>query len=1701
MAADSTISIEIELQKALRKLDELQKAFDKQNELINQASRAASRFERVIRTAMTSATKAVKGALNVFLNLRTAVVGIASAFAAREFVNFGANYERQISKLNALTRATETEQLRLRKAIREVGSTTAFTATQAAEAANVLAALGRTSTQISKELGVVVKVAGATGTAIETVSEAVAAQMNVFGESAEQVGNIFAAAYSTSAANVEKLQTALGQVGPVAKAAGLDLTQTAGAISFLVDRGFRAEAAGTALRGVLVRLIDPAKTVLTEFDKLGVSFEEIQQLSFQDQMQKIADQLGNVSSQAERNRILTTIFGVEALAAANNFINALSEGNRVIDTQAEKLKQATDAAGLYGQITSDLRGAIDNLIAAVEDKLLTAFQTLEPLIKNIVKDLTDSVNALTTEQIIQSVANIGRALLTIAEEFYNAVRLAINSLSQFINSAQFQEVIALAARALSSLGFTSVEEDLARQKLVFDQALAEYRAARYELEQAQAAMGAGPNQTDDQRRRMQLMLASQQLQVDALQEVMVEEHRRYLLMESQAAKAKELYDLIGDQSDFFAASNQKLDEGEQKLLAQVAAMRALKDAAEEVPTPPTPSAGTPAAPTTPIDQQLIQQQNAYAAAQVSMQVLLDLGEKEKVQKQEISDLLIGINKRGVERTKTEQIIAEYEAEIAAVMLNENYTLSDKNKIVNALTEAKERELAASKEKLTIEQAITDELVNQLGFNSQIAGTAVSGYFSAGPNAGRAAQIGTAYTTAGGGPMGFANAALAAVMSNEKVASAIEEQFTILFDVLDPIIDVLADLQSAINRLISALLEGAGNIIENFADVLELGPNGYFGSGEFTRQIESIFSSSSSSKPSASDRAIAQASANLFTVTEESSSASELQPKINQLLSQVEQTDLGAVLLEYSTLLQNSIDNIEASKADVVMNIRTGSGITMEMTYEEFQSYIQPIQNRDLIEETFQKEFNRIDGEIQKLEDKAATVIASVISAVVANSTSTLNEIQQSAEDELAAIEFQELSAREQIEFRHQETLATIEQQRVLANLIEDETQRNSLLTAANNAEAETIRLKVKQLEQLEREQILLQSQNAESTLQTILLNFESTMEGIGSLVESIFDQVTDLLMSEFNLAPAQEQLEVASKNYGDLLAAALDPDATEDNIKEFQQFVNEYLKAARDVYKSSSTFQAIFESVLNDLTALGVSSGFNLTTSAVTGATSEIQDFIDATEDLDEGLRNTLTSVISDLTNLGEIFQAQLLEFIYSPTGMGIPLVITDDDIKPVLSGTIEFQFTESDIDKNIKLVDENGNLLKLDFTEAASFTANISGFYSQDLDTYPNATQTEESNFEATVSGFYSQDPSNYPNATNIQSAHFVANTSGWRPYDGTATFTAYNGTSQGWKNYSGTAIFNSSFTGDWDSITNNSASAQINVGVDFDDSPIGEAFEFLTTSVNSVVNDFSDAIITTMTTSLDRIGDELMKFEMLGKYGFYFERTQDPIDVRGGTGTKVISTISDQFYQPVKNEAFSNDNTLVPAYTQQYGNIAGTNPFNVVYQIVSNGDIRSEYYSELEDAKAKAGNIIWHEFNSGFFKLFTYNFEMTQDDLSKYVSFATGGLVMDHRDTIPAMLSAGEYIMSPETVKRFGVHSMNRINSGDSAALAATSDPELKRLLAELIVAVRESETEVNVYTDMEGQAKAAISEFRSELKERTRRQGENYVPVKYI
>ena len=71
-----------------------------------------------------------------------------------------------------------------------------------------------------------------------------------------------------------------------------------------------------------------------------------------------------------------------------------------------------------------------------------------------------------------------------------------------------------------------------------------------------------------------------------------------------------------------------------------------------------------------------------------------------------------------------------------------------------------------------------------------------------------------------------------------------------------------------------------------------------------------------------------------------------------------------------------------------------------------------------------------------------------------------------------------------------------------------------------------------------------------------------------------------------------------------------------------------------------------------------------------------------------------------------------------------------------------------------------------------------------------------------------------------------------------------------------------------------------------------------------------------------------------------------------------------------------------------------------------------------------------------------------------------------------------------------------MFRSKTGGEIISDISTDGELKGLVRELISAVKESDTEVNVYTDLEGQVEAQVEDFRAEIKERLNREQKVFV-----
>jgi len=902
-----------------------------------------------------------------------------------------------------------------------------------------------------------------------------------------------------------------------------------------------------------------------------------------------------------------------------------------------------------------------------------------------------------------------------------------------------------------------------------------------------------------------------------------------------------------------------------------------------------------------------------------------------------------------------------------------------NKLLESNIQKRKTELQQNKENLTYLEQATNYLKEQFGLTDRTAGAIVSGVSAAGPNASRAMFIAQSKSPE--------EAAAKLILSNEKVAAAIEEYFTILFDTLDPFIDILADLQNAINRLVKALVEGVGNAIERNLDAIGLGPDSYYGGGGFTRDIEALGGAAGGgSRPTNAEQAVLAAISSLDSLTSDRSAV------VQNLIATAEASgDIQATIIAFRDSVDALINQIGVNYAatygdspDFMESFANAAQMLENMiqrgTYSSYQDFVEnynPIMTGPEGSETL-----REDSAILLAVANAEIAIEELVGGIAGSSTdisegfeAVSDKIFETAEEQIRSIRFQQLSAEEQIETLHEQAMAALESQKALLSLIESEERRAELLgqiEAAEEKQLELYNLQISELQKLneerEREANLLALQNIESGLQALLRDFERTIENIADLVQGLFDQVNELLFSDFNLASPQDAFALAQQTYESLLENAFDQDATEDDIKALQAFVNEYLTAARNVFKSSTAYTDIFEGVLGDLTGLGLQTGFNMPIQASSNLSSDLEEILSV---LDEDFAEVVNSLITSIDSAALAFAQQQIEYITEVAQ--IPLTLSGDDIVIDTSG----------ISETVELTSDN-----------------------------------------------FSLDSTNLDLSLAMSTSMFTVNTSGLN--FGTITPTATAGTPN---------------------------LGTITPTVSLDTSSVTSAFSTLTTNVNNAISSFVSGLT-----------------ETYAKLGI--------INI-GGTGSFVsdATTFSGNQYSAgdygvsLKSGSNTSFADLTATYLQSGEEVY---PYGIYFRY--SGNSYAYYYEKLSDA-----NLVYNAYKDVF-------------NPTKY-GFRQGGLVPDPMDTIPAMLSPGEYILSPETVRRYGVSNLNRLNSGDSAAINATSDPEVKRLLAELIVAVRENDTEVNVYTDMAGQTKAGIEEFRSELRERTRRQGEQYVPARYI
>lgn len=309
-------------------------------------------------------------------------------------VKTAADFESAMSRVGAVSGATGEDFQKLEKLARDMGATTQFSASEAADGLNFMAMAGYDTEQMISSLPGVLNLAAAGGTDLAIASDIVTDAMTGLGMGADETNrfvDIMAATITKSNTNVEMMGETMKYVAPVAGALGINMEDLSVATGLMANAGIKGSQAGTALRAGLTRLVDPPRAAANVMDDLGISIQKNADgsINMAGMMEHLRDRLGGMDNAAQAAAI-STIFGQEAMAGWASIVNASEEDfNGLTEAIQNSDGRAEDIAKT---MNDNLNGSLKELRSAMEEAAISIGEVLIPFVRKLTVFLNDLFN-------------------------------------------------------------------------------------------------------------------------------------------------------------------------------------------------------------------------------------------------------------------------------------------------------------------------------------------------------------------------------------------------------------------------------------------------------------------------------------------------------------------------------------------------------------------------------------------------------------------------------------------------------------------------------------------------------------------------------------------------------------------------------------------------------------------------------------------------------------------------------------------------------------------------------------------------------------------------------------------------------------------------------------------------------------------------------------------------------------------------------------------------------------------------------------------------------------------------------------------------------------------------------------------------------------------------------------------------------------
>jgi TP901 family phage tail tape measure protein len=330
---------------------------------------ATKRMQRnmvAFKASVLGAGKAVNSAFNR--------MALAAGVSAGLMIKHYAEFEKRMASVGAILKKTGgvygEEMKSLVGLAKRMGRTTIFTATQAAEAQQVMAMAGLSQKEILTALGPALQLAAVGEVEIAEAAEIAAKTMRGMNLSAGdlyRVNNVLAGALTTSTTNMTQLGNALKYVAPLAAATNTSIENTVAMIGKLSSAGFQGEMAGTGLRQAMAKLAGSTPHATKVLGDFG-----IQTIDAAGDMLPMFDILHQMEQQALSAGQVFEIFGARAGPQMLALLAVGVEGLEEYSLELEAADRNMLAARIEQDKLNTIWGAWRLMISAVSGVVIDA---------------------------------------------------------------------------------------------------------------------------------------------------------------------------------------------------------------------------------------------------------------------------------------------------------------------------------------------------------------------------------------------------------------------------------------------------------------------------------------------------------------------------------------------------------------------------------------------------------------------------------------------------------------------------------------------------------------------------------------------------------------------------------------------------------------------------------------------------------------------------------------------------------------------------------------------------------------------------------------------------------------------------------------------------------------------------------------------------------------------------------------------------------------------------------------------------------------------------------------------------------------------------------------------------------------------------------------------------------------------------------